>query len=749
GEGIDNVFGYSVSSTGDVNGDGYSDVIVGAYLHSNQTGRAYIFYGGASMNNAADVVMTGEGINNRFGHSVYSAGDVNGDGYSDVIVGAYTYNSGTGRAYIFYGGASMNNTADVTMTGEATFNYFGTSVSAAGDVNGDGYSDVIAGATGYNGSIGRAYLYKYEFEHLPMTGEATNNYFGYSVSGAGDVNGDGYSDVIIGAYKYNNDIGRAYIFYGGTSMNNIADVTMTGETTNSNFGVSVSGAGDVNGDGYSDVIVGAWQYNGTGRAYIFYGGSSMNNTADVTMTGETTHRYFGNSVSAAGDVNGDGYSDVIIGAWFYDDYRGRAYIFYGGASMNNAADVVMTGETISGQFGVSVSEAGDVNGDGYSDVIVGAYLNNAGRAFIFYGGAGMNNTADVIMSGEATDDRFGVSVSAAGDVNGDGYSDVIVGASAYGVYSTGRVYIFHGGASMNNAADVTMTGEATDGRFGISVSAAGDVNFDGYSDVIVGANGYNGSTGKAYIFYGGVNMNNTADVTMTGEATINNFGFSVSAAGDVNGDGNPDLIIGAFGNNNNTGKSYLYFTSSPTVVSIINIKVIPEGFYDASTNRLNKKDTVRAYLRNVASPFAVTDSAAAVIDSVTYQGAFKFFNAPNGTYYIVIKHRNTIETWSRSGGEPFVIGTTMSYGFTNIITKAFGNNMKQVDALPVVFAIYSGDVNQDGVVDGTDAALIDNDASNFDTGYLVTDLNGDEVIDGSDAAIADNNAANFVSIARP
>jgi hypothetical protein len=185
------------------------------------------------------------------------------------------------------------------------------------------------------------------------------------------------------------------------------------------------------------------------------------------------------------------------------------------------------------------------------------------------------------------------------------------------------------------------------------------------------------------------------------------------------------------------------------LISTINIKVIPQGFYNTSTEKLNIKDTVKAYLHNNSSPYNVVDSAIGVIDSVTFTGSFNFFNASNGTYYIVIKHRNTIETWSKSGGETFVAGTIMNYDFTNAANKAFGDNMKQVDFSPVRFGIYSGDVNQDGVIDGSDGSLIDNDAFNFVFGYVVSDLTGDNVTDGSDAAIADNNAFNFVQKITP
>jgi hypothetical protein len=407
-----------------------------------------------------NIILTGQAANDRFGWSVSTAGDVNGDGYSDVIVGARFNNAGgtsAGRSYIYLGGTSMDKTADVTMTGAAAYDYFGWSVSTAGDVNGDGYSDIIVGAPG--SGAGRAYIYfggtsMDNIADVTMTGEAASDGFGGSVSRAGDVNGDRYSDVIVGA-PYNDagedEAGRSYIYFGGTSMDNIADVTMTGEAADDRFGISVSTAGDVNGDGYSDVIVGAnWNDaggEGAGRSYIYLGGTSMDNSADVTMTGEAAYDNFGFSVSTAGDVNKDGYSDVIVGAYTNNAggaYAGRAYIYFGGISMDNIADVIMTGEATSDGFGGSVSTAGDVNRDGYSDVIVGALWKDEGRSYIYFGGTSMDNIADVTMTGEAADDRFGTSVSTAGDVNGDRYSDVIVGASLNDAGGTmaGRAYIY-------------------------------------------------------------------------------------------------------------------------------------------------------------------------------------------------------------------------------------------------------------------------------------------------------------------
>ena len=188
----------------------------------------------------------------------------------------------------------------------------------------------------------------------------------------------------------------------------------TGQNTQDFFGYSVSSAGDVNGDGYDDLIVGAvgngLATNNAGKAYIYFGGRVIDNMPDLILAGTSTGDKFGNSVSTAGDVNGDGYDDVIVAAYYNDAAgvdAGRAYIYLGGSNMNSTADVVMTGAAAGDWFGISVSTAGDVNGDGFSDVIVGAWQNDAGgtdagRAYIYFGGASMNNVADIILTGIAS-----------------------------------------------------------------------------------------------------------------------------------------------------------------------------------------------------------------------------------------------------------------------------------------------------------------------------------------------------------
>ncbi len=586
GEATNNGFGYSVASAGDVNGDGYADVIVGAHIRTTNTGKAYVFLGSPS-GLGPDAIWSkdGEAINQYFGRSVASAGDVNGDGFADVIVGAEAFNSNAGKAYLFFGSAAGPSvSADWTKTGEATNNYFGYSVASAGDVNGDGFADIVVGAYGNSSSAGRAYVFHGSATgpgpsgEWFATGETASNRFGWSVASAGDVNGDGYADVIVGAYAITTNTGKAYVFHGSaTGLSLTWNWFKSGEATSNQFGFSVASAGDVNGDGYADVIVGAPQRTTqTGKAYVFLGSAAgLGATATWTANGLATNTRYGHSVASAGDVNGDGFADVIVGApgpepsgfppptpqW------GRAYLFLGSAGgLGAAAGWTATGEATDDYFGDSVASAGDVNGDGYGDVIVGAdgFSLGTGRVYVFHGSAaGLSTTANWTMNGEAEEDWFGWSAAAAGDVNGDGYGDVIVGALGYSAY-TGRAYLFLGSAGgLGATAAWTATGEATDDQFGNAVASAGDVNGDGFADVVVAAFGASTYTGRAYLFHGSATgLSTTADWTQDGEATYNEFGWSAASAGDVNSDGFADVIVGAPSYSGYTGRAYVYHGSA-------------------------------------------------------------------------------------------------------------------------------------------------------------------------------------------
>jgi hypothetical protein len=578
-------FGWSVSSAGDVNGDGYSDVIVGAPGYS----RAFVYLGSAA-GLATSAAWTAESDQNfaDFGYSVATAGDVNGDGYSDVIIGALYYDNGQdneGRAFLYLGSSSatgLATSAAWTAESDQEDALFGSSVSTAGDVNGDGYSDVIIGASRYdNGQAdeGHAFLYLGSSSATGLatsaawTAESDQNdaSFGYSVATAGDVNGDGYSDVIVGAQSYDNgqaDEGRAFLYLGSSSATGLATSaawTAESDQNGASFGYSVATAGDVNGDGYSDVVVGALSYdNGQmdeGRVFVYLGSDAgLATIAAWTAEGDQAAAGFGISVASAGDVNGDGYGDVIVGADDYDSGQtneGRAFVYLGssGGLSPNAAWTAESNQDEAG-FGFSVAGAGDVNGDGYGDVIVGAfgYDNAQGRVFVYLGSdGGLSPSASWTVESDQTGSFFGQSVAGAGDVNRDGYSDVVVGAPEYdyGETNEGRAFLYLGSsAGLASIASWVAEGNQDFAEFAYSVSPAGDVNGDGYSDVIVGAPQYdNGQTneGRAFLYQGQkiFGLNRFPAWTAESNQSSAEFGVSVASAGDVNGDGYSDVIVGA------------------------------------------------------------------------------------------------------------------------------------------------------------------------------------------------------------
>lgn len=184
----------------------------------------------------------------------------------------------------------------------------------------------------------------------------------------------------------------------------------------------------------------------------------------------------------------------------------------------------------------------------------------------------------------------------------------------------------------------------------------------------------------------------------------------------------------------------------PSGYSVIDISVIPEGFLNITSNSLNMRDTITSYLRNVSSPYLIIDSSKAVIDSISFKGSFVFQNAASGVYYIQLKHRNALETWSKAGGMIFTHGSVMNYDFTNSQSQAYGNNMIYKGTK---YCLYSGDIFKDGVIDGSDMSLCDNDAANFISGYVNTDVTGEGITDAADLSILDNNAYNLISVINP
>jgi PKD repeat protein len=494
-------------------------------------------------------VNESDNVNANYGYAVAGAGDVNGDGYDDFIVGAYHYDSTPGggdpddlegKFYVYHGSATgLEMTAALSVESNVQDALLGASVGTAGDVNGDGYDDIIVGAPLYGTPThyreGRVFVHYGSPTGLSATpnwiarsGRNQTHYprFGRAVGTAGDVNGDGYDDVIIGAQTFSTNPGGdanqqleegwVFVYHGSaTGLKACAD------------GTCLPADAD-------------WTAEGVPKPQ---NPSNPDHVYEVC--------WFGAAVGTAGDVNGDGYDDVVIGAPKYetpqarndelwDFNEGAAFVWYGSASGLGAhgtetnADWLVVGGQGGARLGNSVSTAGDVNQDGHTDVLVGAraYTNGEteeGRVHVYHGAAGgLSSSAAWTAEGDQAGANFGASVAAAGDVDGDGYGDVLVGASRYdnGQTNEGASYLYRGSATglgpngtpLN--ADWSAEGEQAEAEFGNAVAGAGDVNGDGAADVAVGAHHYdNGQTDEGR---GGVYLSDqhppTGSVTIDGGA---------------------------------------------------------------------------------------------------------------------------------------------------------------------------------------------------------------------------------------
>ncbi len=608
--------GQALAAAGDVNGDGYADV---ACSDANDGGTVFIYHGsenGLSAEAAWALSSDLLGVEN-LGASIAPLGDVNGDGFADIAIGApgREDTDDRGIVLIYHGGADgMTEVARVQGTQPGA--QFGATIGRAWRVNGEGEGDTegngvyfAVGAPGYDGiagtltltDTGQLYVYSahitgtlaYTAVHATLTGQQAGTRLGAAFS-AGDLNGDGYDDLIVGAPGYDalndvtgsavlTDVGRVLVYHGEptddiTTITAEADWIASGDQAGAQFGASLAILGDTNGDGYADLIVGAPGHDDLqpveGAACIYRGGPSGLRSTPV-WTLEPTNQAsanFGHAVAAAGDVNGDGYADIAVGAPGYAREQmdeGGAFVYHGGpAGLANAPAWQVTGDREKILLGWSVANAGDVNGDGYDDLLVGAPhydggLTEQGAVFLYTGGTGGPTTTPIWSAeGGQAWARLGQAIASAGDVNGDGYADVILGVPLYDheMHDDGQVRVYYGGpegpgGEPDWVAPPPSQGTAVYGisaRFGYAVASAGDVNGDGYADVLITANGYDAEAnneGSAFVYYGGPDglADEPAWVAHPTDQAFANFGRAVGravAAGDVNGDGFSDVIVG-------------------------------------------------------------------------------------------------------------------------------------------------------------------------------------------------------------
>jgi len=482
--------GAVVTGVGDVNDDGFDDVLITSWKHDggsvNDTGRAYLVYGSAGIPDlslaSADVLLEGdESLGDFFtggpqtGLSAGPAGDVNNDGIDDFLLGAPNaelIEKAEGVAYLIYGSTTLPALIDL-------------------------------GALGANGVV---------FHGANHGGPGTGEKAGFGVAG-GDFNGDAFSDIFIGAPSFNVTEGRAYVVYGSDTFGNTFDL---GDLdTSSDLGVVISAAagggrlgqraahvGDMDGDGFGDFIVSSSESDpagktNAGQAHVIFGGDSHGDTLDlatattaeaIMVQGEKPGAFLSESLAGAGDVDGDGFDDAILGSPSFDTgagggpplNTGRAYIIYGGNALPavidtaalGAAGVKLTGVDAQDGAGSGVGGGMDVNGDTYDDALVGAWSadpngSSSGEAYVVYGGPALPGTLDLgnlgihgyVLHGIDADDRAGASVAMVGDVDGDGHPDMAVSATQASAGGLGEVYLVRGGCHvLHIAGPVTDNG---------------------------------------------------------------------------------------------------------------------------------------------------------------------------------------------------------------------------------------------------------------------------------------------------
>lgn len=559
----------SIAGGGDVNGDGFADFLVG------RSGKVLVYYGNATQinENGNCLIQPCEsncGNDCFFGSRVANNGDLDGDGFDDVLIAESTWtDDGTNQVYIYLGSAQGPSDlgADWILESDQPGSDFGSSLAYAGDINGDGMADIVLGEPSWDGQqadsgrvhvfYGRSSEYQNHYDwSVPI--QLQKDGIGRAVAGGGDVNGDGYADILIGAPFWKNSDetgGAAFIFTG--SENGPGEVPAWQPTTipgQSQFGETVYNAGDVNGDGFDDVLVygvhpaeGSTTYaNGI---IMLYPGSPEGPSTEAVWTWEPEEISpdWSQSVQASGDINGDGFLDLAI------CLGGKVRLFFGSADFYSSAPNQVFGpdldETASAFSDyATIALAGDVNGDGFDDLLIGEpdlTLNEYAedRVRLYTGSATGIGAMVWEKTGSVFQEELGRTIAGNGDINNDGFDDVVVGYYVGG-HGTDRfdklldLYLGSGSGPSNTPIQ-TYQGE----------KAILDLDFNGdsYSDVLVSDSSVNEGQSPVRIFFG--NESGTGSQPDWVFELAPYFSLTkngVSTAGDTNGDGLEDIVIGLY-----------------------------------------------------------------------------------------------------------------------------------------------------------------------------------------------------------
>jgi hypothetical protein len=580
GNEVDARAGAAVSTAGDVNADSFADVLVGMPGSSPggkpSAGVAYVFKGSLSgIVSVPFVTIPGVVDSMEAGGGVSLAGDMDADGYADIMIG-YPGDHGAGihrGAVAFFRGTSsgINPVPILQLSGRGDYSRVGAAVATGGDLDGDGYADVLVGNplepnVSGAGSVSLYFGHWTGFQGGPaLVGTLGGEHLGTSVATAGDFNGDGRAEVLAGCPDYGVGLaheGRVLSYIVGVAGPSLTvNSPLIATQPNTYFGNSLAILPYVDGYYFPSVMIGEPTYPdpvpGTGRLLQYYGQmNAIQTPAAHTFTPGADSGLFGYAVADVGDADRDGFSDFVVTSPTYTSgglsERGRAQLYRGAAPFPILSPWVAEGEQAGEQFGLALGARGDVNGDGYSDVLVGANrwsngaVNQTGKVWLYLGGPSGLGASTWSAQGTGPNEYFGYAI-ALSDLDGDGYSDAAISSepSTFGVWSNVRVY-FGGPTGLSAQPGYTIQPSPPIAGFGEALAAVGDFDGDCVGDLVVGAS-EEGATGGIHLYRGspGRAMPVGPYRSYVGTGGQQSVGYAIAGGGDLNGDGLGDFVVGA------------------------------------------------------------------------------------------------------------------------------------------------------------------------------------------------------------